>query len=111
MRDCWLDPYGNVYYVEPFAHNDFAQEQLKDEFPMENKTTPLREGPLGIDTWDERGFCGSFEETLMRRGWIRYSTATNQWCYGRDWGGWERYPRPTSAQRDRMFDLTGEIDE
>jgi len=44
MRDCWLDPYGNVYYVEPFAHSDFAQEQLKDEFPMENKTTPLREG-------------------------------------------------------------------
>ena len=111
MRDCWLDPYGNVYYVEPFGHSRFAQEQLSDEFPMENETTPLREGPLGIDTWDERGFCGSFEETLMRRGWIRYSTTTDQWCYGRDWDGWEVYPRPTSAQRNKMFDLTGEIVE
>ena len=34
MRDCWLDPYGNVYYVEPFGHERFAREQLSDEFPM-----------------------------------------------------------------------------
>ena len=110
MRDCWLDPYGNVYYVEPFGQEAFAREQLSSEFPMENETTPLREGPLGIDTWEERGFCGSFDETLMRRGWVRYTTTSEQWAYGRGWGGWDRYPRPTRAQRDRMYELTGEIE-
>jgi hypothetical protein len=81
MRDCWLDPYGNVYYVEPFGHEAFAREQLSSEFPMENETTPLREGPLGIDTWDERGFCGSFDEILtsMQGRGVPHEPDTKSW--------------------------------
>ena len=47
----------------------------------------------------------------MHRGWVRYTTTTEQWCCGHDWGGWEIYPRPTRAQIDKMFDLTGYIYE
>ena len=93
MRDCWLDPDGNVYYVEPFRHGDFATELIDLFFP------------------DWELYDGCYVETLMMKGWVRYSTATEQWCYGRDWGGWEIYSRPTGAQRDMMFDLTGEIVE
>ena len=100
MTDCWLDPYGNVYYVEFGKHDDFAYDYLQDEFPSDRR-----------EDWTSDLVSGSYVETLMSRGWTRYTTTSEQWCYGRDWGGWERYPRPTRAQRDRMFDLTGEIVE
>lgn len=102
MTDCWMDPYGQVYQVPPFGHDDWAREYLKDEFPMENKTTPLQDGPLGIATWEERGFCDSFENTLSMRGWVRYSTVMNQWAYNPD-------IRLTKAQLNSIWEWGGRI--
>lgn len=108
MTDCWLDTYGNVYPVERLGgHEDVAMQILSDEFPMENETTPLRDGPLGVDTWDARGFRGSFGETLESRGWVRFTTTMNKWSCEHSIGFEDRYPRPTSAQIDRMYELTG----
>ena len=39
-RDCWMDPYWQVYYVPIFGHEDAAEFLLKDEFPMDG-TTPI----------------------------------------------------------------------
>ena len=36
INDCWLDPDGHVYEVPPFGHNDFAEQYLHDEFPIED---------------------------------------------------------------------------
>lgn len=100
IQDCWVDPYGHVYYVEPFKHDDFATQQLQDEFPIDR-----------VGEWDNDLDFGSYSETLMTRGWIRYTTTTERWCCGHKWGGWERYPRPTQAQINVMYDLTGYIYE
>lgn len=108
MQDCWLDTYGNVYWVETLGgHNDVAQEILRDEFPMENDTTPMRTGPLAVDTWESRGFYMSFSETLERRGWLRFSTTINRWSCEHILEFESRYPRPTQAQIDKMYELTG----
>ena len=96
-RDCWLDPYGNVYYVESFKHNDFAEQQLQDEFPADDP-----------QSWaDDPNFFGSYQETLERRGWVRFTTTMNRWSCEHCIDFEMRYPRPTKAQMDKMFDLTG----
>lgn len=107
MTDCWLDPYGRIYDVPFGKHDDVAREILSDEFPMENRTTPLREGPLGIATWEARGFAGSFGETLEKRGWVRFTTTINRWSCEHSIGFEDRYPRPTQIQIDKMYELTG----
>lgn len=106
-RDCWLDPYGNLYYVPEFGHEDGAEFLLRDEFPMENKTTPMRTGPLRYDTWEERGFCGSFGETLEMRGWVRFTSTIDRWSCEHSLDFENIYPRPTNIQIDRMWELTG----
>ena len=96
-RDCWMDPYGNVYYVEPFQHNYFAEQQLQDEFPIDN-----------LQSWaDDPNFFGSYQETLERRGWIRFTTTMNRWSCEHCIYFEEHYPSPTSIQIDRMWELTG----
>jgi len=108
MTDCWLDIYGNVYPVERMGgHEDVSMEILRDEFPMENHTTPMQTGPLRVELWEERGFRTCFTETLERRGWVRFTTTMNKWSCEHSIGFEDRYPRPTSAQVDRMFELTG----
>ncbi len=106
-RDCWLDPYGQITYTPFGKHEDVAMQILKDEFPMENKTTPLTNGPLRIALWDERGFYDSFGETLEKRGWVRFTTTMDRWSCEHSIGFEDRYPRPTRAQIDRMRELTG----
>ena len=102
MRDCWLDTYGNVYWVETLGgHDDMAQEILKDEFPMDGNH------PIGFETWESRGFYMSFGETLERRGWLRFTTTINRWSCEHSLDFEYRYPRPTQAQIDRMYELTG----
>lgn len=100
INDCWMDRYGHVYEVAPFKHDDFATNLLQDEFPIDK-----------INEWETDLYRGSYSEELMHRGWVRYTTTTEQWCCGHDWGGWEIYPRPTRAQIDKMYDLTGYIYE
>lgn len=100
-RDCWMDPYGRIYYVEPFKHDDAAQEILKDEFPMDGH------GHIDFEEWETRGFCDSFQETLAKRGWIRFSTTIDRWSCEHIFGYEDEYPRPTKAQIDRMYELTG----
>lgn len=94
-----MDPYGNVYYVEPFKHEYAAQFILKDEFPMD--------GPMDFDEWEKRGYYRSFCDTLMRRGWIRFTTTLDRWSCEHSIGYEERCPRPTQAQIDKMYELTG----
>lgn len=106
-RDCWLDPYGRIYYVPRFKHDDAAQYILRDEFPMEDKTTPMRTGPLRVELWDERGFCNSFGETLEKRGWIQFTTTINRWACEHCIDYERHYPKPTRAQIGRMWELTG----
>lgn len=101
MRDCWVDPYGQVYYVPRFRHDDAAEYILRDEFPMDGTT------PIGFETWAERGFYMSFTETLERRGWVRFTTTINRWSCEHSTGYEDRCPRPTQAQIDRMYELTG----
>jgi hypothetical protein len=100
-RDCWLDPYGQVYYCKEFGHDDAAQEILKNEFPMDGHT------PIGFETWEERGFSNSFTETLEKRGWIQFSTTIDRWGCEHIIGYEDNHPRPTSAQIDKMYELTG----
>lgn len=96
-HDCWLDPYGNVYYVLPFGHNDFAMQTLSDEFPIHD-----------IRTWiDSPDFHISYDETLQMRGWIRFTTTMCRWSCEHCMDFEEHYPRPTNAQIDRMWELTG----
>lgn len=102
-----MDPYGKIYYVPEFRHEDAAEFILKDEFPMESKTTPMRTGPLRVDLWEERGFHDCFTETLERRGWVRFTTTMDRWSCEHTIGYEERYPRPTRAQIDKMYELTG----
>lgn len=100
-RDCWLDPYGKIYYVPEFRHEDAAEFILKDEFPMQGTT------PVGFETWEERGFHDCFTETLERRGWVRFTTTIDRWSCEHSIGYEERRPRPTRAQIDKMYELTG----
>lgn len=100
-RDCWIDPYGRVYYVPRFRHDDAAEFLLRDEFPMDGCT------PIGFETWEERGFYQSFTDTLERRGWVRFTTTIDRWSCEHSIGYEDRCPRPTSAQIDRMYELTG----
>lgn len=107
LRDCWLDPYGQIYYVPEFGHEDGAEFLLRDEFPMENETTPMRTGPLAVDTWHERGFRGSFGETLQARGWMRFTSTINRWSCEHSIDYLNYYPAPNRIQIDRMWELTG----
>ena len=100
-RDCWLNPYGTVFYAEEFKHEDAAQEILKDEFPMKGNT------PINFDDWEKRGFYHSFTETLEKRGWIRFTTTINRWSCEHTIDYEARCPRPTKVQIDRMYELTG----
>lgn len=106
-RDCWMDPYGQIYYVPEFGHEDGATYLLREEFPMENETTPMRTGPLRVDLWDERGFYNSFGETLEKRGWVRFTSTIDRWSCEHTIDYEKRYPRPTRIQIDRMWELTG----
>lgn len=106
-RDCWLDPYGQIYYVPEFGHEDAAEYLLRDEFPMENETTPMRTGPLRVETWEERGFVESFGRTLQSRGWVRFTSTIDRWSCEHTIDYERYYPRPTRVQIDRMWELTG----
>ena len=100
-RDCWMDPYGSITYAEEFKHEDAAQEILKDEFPMDGNR------PINFEDWEERGFRQCFSETLEQRGWIRFSTTIDRWSCEHIIGYEDNYPRPTNAQIDKMYELTG----
>lgn len=100
-RDCWLSPYGEVYYVDSFKHDDAAQEILKDEFPMKGNR------PIDFEMWEESGFCRSFQETLEKRGWVRFSTTIDRWSCEHVIGYEENYPKPTFEQIEKMYELTG----
>ena len=95
-RDCWLDPYGQIYYVPRFKHDDAAEFILKDEFPETD-----------IDHWEEHGFYRSFTETLEKRGWVRFTTTIDRWSCEHSIGYEDRCPRPTPIQIDKMYELTG----
>ena len=99
MTDCWLDPYGNIYECPRFGHGNVAEEILQDEFPIND-----------FRSWaDNPNFHMSYDETLQRRGWVRFSSTVNRWSCENCSDFEEHYPRPTSIQRDRMFELTGYI--
>ena len=100
-RDCWLDPYGQIYYCKAFGHDDAAQEILKDEFPMDGNR------PIHFEDWEERGFSHSFTETLEKRGWIQFTTTIDRWSCEHTIGYEDNYPRPTKAQIDKMYEMTG----
>lgn len=97
MTDCWLDPQGNVYYVEPFQHDEWATEYLQNEFPRDN-----------VRSWvDSPDFHVSYNETLQRRGWLRYTTTIDRWSCEHCSDFLDYYPEPTTAQVIRMYELTG----
>ena len=100
-RDCWMDPYGQIYYVPEFGHEDAAEYLLRDEFPMKGTT------PIGGDTWEERGFIESHGRTLQSRGWVRFTSTIDRWSCEHTIDYEKYYPRPTRAQIDRMWELTG----
>ena len=95
-----MNPYGVVYECPPFGHDNVAQMILGDEFPIE-KTKEW------LDRAEELGFYVSYEETLQRRGWVRFSTTINRWSCEHCIDFEDHYPRPTRAQIDRMWELTG----
>ena len=97
MTDCWMDPYGNVYEVPEFGHDQFATDYLQKEFPLDD-----------LRSWCESpNFYGSYQETLEKRGWIRFTTTLDRWSCEHSIGFEDRYPRPTRAQIDKMYELTG----
>ena len=95
MTDCWMDPYGNVYYVEPFKHSDFAEKEL------------LRGLPEGSDWRDIPDLDRSYDDTLQKRGWVRFTTTIDRWSCEHTIDYEKMFPRPTRAQIDKMWELTG----
>ena len=97
INDCWLDPYGTRYEVPPFGHNQFAEDYLQKEYPIDRCN----------DWGDDPNFFGSYEETLQKRGWVRYTSTIHRWTCENCSDFEEHYPRPTRIQRDVMYELTG----
>lgn len=95
MTDCWMDPQGNVFYVEPFRHSDFAEQEL------------MRGLPEGSTWTDIPDLVRSYDDTLQRRGWVRYTTTINRWNCEHCTDYLDYYPEPTTAQIIRMYELTG----
>ncbi|MBQ3414822.1 MAG: hypothetical protein IJH39_05650 [Clostridia bacterium] len=90
MRDCWLSPYGEVIYVSAWSHNTKAEELLIERYGFEDI----------YDIYDKHPF-ETASDVLMKYGWIRYSTCANR--------GWLMEVKPSSEQKNKMFDLTGYV--
>lgn len=89
--DCWLDRQGRTYNVEPFGHEKFAEKYLASEFDMRD-----------IQDWEKKGFSLSFENTLSKRGWARFTTTSRQWVY-------DPSVRLTKSQLETIYQLGGRI--
>lgn len=88
MKDCWLSPYGEVIYVSAWSHNAKAEELLIERYGFKD-----------IYDIDDKHPFETASDILMKYGWIRYSTCANR--------GWLMEVKPTSEQKNIMFDLTG----
>lgn len=87
MKDCWLSPYGEVIYVSAWSHNQKAEELLIERYGFEDE----------YHIYDKHPFENA-SDVLMKYGWIRYSTCANR--------GWLIETKPTTEQKDKMFELT-----
>ena len=103
MRECWLSPYGEVIYTSGmWEHANTAAKILFERYNDGSWKNPG-------DVWYECATSwASYSPTdmLQEKGWVRYSTVSNKWIVG------EEYDiHPTQDQKDKIFDLTGEIVE
>ena len=103
MKDCWLSPYGEVIYCSgKWNHGADAWKIMEETLGFD------------IDKIDDLDIeYGSLTAALESLGWIRYTTLPNYKTGGYDDIGWvikEGYT-PTTEQKNKMFDLTGNIIE
>jgi len=103
MRDCWLDPYGEVVNCTgKWDHGGTAWKIMEDKLGLD------------IDEMDKLDReHGSLTAALESLGWVRYTTLPNYATGGYDDIGWVIKDgfEPTEDQKRKMFDLTGKIVE
>ena len=90
MENCWLSPSGEVYYCINHATKATSivdKEGLHDEFCKSR-------------------YFPNVEPFLESKGWIKYSTNKihPDWCF-------TSRTNLTQAQRDKIYELTGEFFE
>ena len=99
MKDCWVSPYGEVVYIEEngiWLHAKTAAEILNERYNY------------NLNIYDPNV---RYLDILHDKGWIRYSKYMVGYTGGCK-GGWIYNPFTiTRDQKDKVFDLTGEVIE
>ena len=67
MKDCWIDPNGNIVEVKPCCHNDYADELLEEEFG----------GFEQLHDYMKEKYMNYPYEVLHERGWVRVKYNTS----------------------------------
>ena len=103
MKECWLSPYGEIIYTNgEWNHASKAAEIILKRY-NDGSWKDTQDVWCGVaGGWGSK----SPSDYLQNKGWIRYSTISNNWIVGRDYDIY-----PTQDQKDKMFELTGFIYE
>lgn len=90
IGDCWLSPHGDIYYC--ISHVTKA-DSIIDEKGL-------------TEEFNESCYFPHVEPFLESKGWIKYSTNKihPDWCF-------TSRTNLTQAQRDKIYELTGEFFE
>lgn len=92
MHDCWLSPYGEVIWCSgAWNHNQDAINLLIERYGYKDI----------IDIDDTFPFKLATDILTEVYGWCRYSTCANR--------GWLWIKPLTTEQKNKIFDLTGEL--
>ena len=103
MRECWLSPYGEVIYTSGmWEHAETAAKILFERYNDGSWEDTQDVWCYTVMNWSSK----SPTDLLQEKGWIRHSTVSNKWIVGEEYG-----IHPTQDQKDKIFDLTGEIVE
>ena len=97
MRECWLSPYGEVIYTGcSWGHANTAAKIIFERYNNGKFDSPQEVWLL--DKYD------SPTDFLEELGWVRFSTITNRWVILKTF-------KLTPSQKDKIFELTGDIFE
>lgn len=98
MRDCYISPQGEVYYG--ISHFDIAERIVKKVYSIDKAII------YSLDDADKQlAILCNPEKFLEENGWMKYINRCNI-------GWWIHLEKvPTQAQRDKIYELTGEVFE
>ena len=98
MRDYYISPQGEVYYG--ISHFDIAERIVKKVYGIDKAII------YSLDDADKQlAILSNPEKFLEENGWMKYINRCNI-------GWWIHLEKvPTQAQRDKIYELTGEVFE